>query len=141
MIRRSRDADRPRRLHEVLLAQRQEQAADEAGDAHPAEEPEDERRSASTLPLPKKRLATRMTNRSGRVSMTSTTRIRRLSAKPPTNPAIVPTIVPMMTPMIMLEKPMNSDVRAPLTTSIRTSRWRPPVSPNGCCQRTAPRPW
>ena len=26
---------------------------------------------------------------------------------------------------------MKSDVRAPLTTSVNTSRWRPPVSPNG----------
>ena len=31
----------------------------------------------------------------------------------------------------MLPKPMNSDVRAPLTTSVNTSRWSPPVSPNG----------
>ncbi len=50
---------------------------------------------------------------------------------PPAKPAIEPTIVPMSTPIIMLEKPISRDVRAPLTTSVNTSRWRPPVSPIG----------
>ena len=40
----------------------------------------------------------------------------------------------MITPMNMLLKPMNSDVRAPLMTSVMTSRWRPPVSPIGCAR-------
>jgi len=40
-------------------------------------------------------------------------------------------IVPMITPIAMLLKPISRDVRAPLTTSWRTSRWSPPVSPNG----------
>ena len=87
--------------------------------------------SGEPLPPPRKFATTRITNRIGRLSMTSTTRIRRLSVKPPTNPEMAPTIVPMSTPRSMLPKPMNSDVRAPLTTSVKTSRWRPPVSPIG----------
>ena len=51
---------------------------------------------------------------------------------PPTKPAMEPTIVPMRTPITMLENPISSDVRAPFTTSISTSRWSPPVSPIGC---------
>ena len=54
---------------------------------------EDDRPDAS--PPPKKLAATRMTNRNGRLSMTSTMRIRRLSTKPPKKPAIAPTIVPI----------------------------------------------
>ncbi len=32
----------------------------------------------------------------------------------------------------MLVNPIIRDVRDPLTTSVRTSRWSPPVSPIGC---------
>ena len=63
---------------------------------------------------------------------------------PPANPAMAPTNVPMITPIAMLENPIISEVRAPLTTSVRTSRWSPPVSPIGCCReggRPAPTIW
>ena len=45
----------------------------------------------------------------------------------------------MNTPMAMLVKPISSEVRAPFTTSVRTSRWRPPVSPIGWAM-LGPRP-
>ena len=46
--------------------------------------------------------------------------------------------------MAMLENPISSDVREPFTTSVSTSRWRPPVSPIGCWRdggRPAPTIW
>ena len=84
-----------------------------------------------TVPLPRNFDATRITNSIGRLSITSTRRISKLSTMPPAKPAMAPTIVPMNTPIAMLENPISSEVRAPLTTSVNTSRWRPPVSPIG----------
>ena len=52
-----------------------------------------------TVPLPRNLLATRITNSVGRLSMTSTRRIRPLSTMPPAKPAMAPTIVPMNTPI------------------------------------------
>ena len=92
-----------------------------------------------TVPLPRNLDATRITNSVGRLSITSTRRISRLSTRPPAKPEMAPTMVPMNTPIAMLVKPIRSDVREPLTTSVRTSRWRPPVSPIGWA-RLGPRP-
>ena len=59
-------------------------------DAHPAEQPEDQhdQQTATLAAAEEARLTTRITNSSGRLSMTSTIRIRKLSVKPPMKPAI-----------------------------------------------------